>query len=273
MKRIIAILLPTLAAFVAIAPGATPADDDVRLAVADPPATAARRSARRRTMPAYTVAKVDNGGVIVGTVTYRGPTPAEQKLQIVKDHETCSKGPAVRPAIRLDDKSRVAEAVVFLANITQGKDFPKRDKPPEINQHFCSFSPNVQVVYLKEPVEIVNSDPVAHNINASQRIYTLFNILQPSKDMRSTKTFDRPGLVELKCNVHDWMRGFVYVMPHPYYQVTGADGAFRLDDVPPGAYELGVWQEHLAEQYVPVEVKAGQTATAPIVLEPKSSGD
>jgi hypothetical protein len=51
--------------------------------------------------------------------------------------------------------------------------------------------------------------------------------------------------------------------------LTGADGAFRLENVPPGKYEVAVWQEYLGEQTFPVEVKAGETSDIQIELKPK----
>ena len=224
-------------------------------------------------MPSYKVAVVENGGTIVGAVTFEGKRPEDRKIAIVKDHETCGGRKTQVPLVAADDKGRVADAVVYLANIKQGKAFAPREKPPTVDQHQCTFVPHVQAVRVKEEVAIVNSDPVAHNINASQRIYTLFNILQPQKGMRAKKKFKKPGLVQIRCNVHDWMQGWIWVFRHPYHQVTGADGSFKFEDVPPGKYELAVWQEHLGERYFEVEVKAGETATLPVVLKPATGDD
>lgn len=224
---------------------------------------------RRRTWAPYTAATVSGGGKVVGTVMYRGKVPPATRIQVVKDQAYCNKHAPEVPQIRIDEKQRVADAVVFLAGITQGKAFPSRPKPPVIDQNGCEFVPHVQIVRVKESVDVLNSDSVAHNIHANQRIYTLFNILQPSQGMRSAKSFDKPGLVELKCNVHDWMHGYVYVLPHPYAQVTGADGAFAMEDVPPGRHELVIWQEYLGEQAFPVEVSSGKESVVTIELKPR----
>jgi len=228
---------------------------------------APRRRRRRRPKP-YKAAEFSDGGTITGLVLYKGPKPPNTKIAIVKDHDTCGRRETVVPKIRVDEKGRVAEAVVFLTDITRGKAFAKRDKPPVIDQHLCTFVPHVQAVRVGEPVEIINSDDVAHNINVTQRIYTLFNILQPLKNMKAEKRFTRPGVVKLRCNVHDWMNGYVYVFNNPYHQVTAADGAFRLENVPAGEYELAVWQEHLKEQYFKVKVKAGETTNLSVELAP-----
>lgn len=237
----------------------------------DGAATASSRRSRRRPT-SYKVVEVKNGGTISGVVKYQGEIPPPKKPQIVKDHETCGHHPSEVPLINVDKDGRVAEAVVFLADIAEGKDFPKSGAPPIIDQKACQFHPHVQVVRARQPVEIVNSDPVAHNINASQRIYTLFNILQPQQNMRATQQFDRPGLVNLRCNVHDWMQAYVYVVVHPYVVITAEDGTFKFDDVPAGKYELAVWQEYLDEQTFDVEVKPGETSTLSLTLKPKAAG-
>lgn len=221
----------------------------------------------------YKAGDVKDGGTIEGTITFEGKAPSPREIAIVKDKETCGKRETKVPLVRVNDKKQVADAVVFLTDIRTGKAFDKRDKPPVINQHHCTFEPHVQAVRLKEDVAIVNSDPVAHNIKADQRVYTLFNVLQPQQGMKSIKQFDRAGLVSLRCNVHDWMQGYLWVFPHPYYVVTGEDGAFSLKDVPAGKYELVVWQEHLGTVRQDIEVKAGATSNVDIVLKAEASDD
>lgn len=246
------------------------ASDSSQVAIAETNFEYQSTSSRRSRRPtSYKVVEVKVGGTITGTVTYKGRMPAPRKIQIVKDHESCGKHPTEVPLMTADSAGHVAQAVAYLADIKEGKDFPEPEAKPRIDQNTCEFHPHIQVVRAKEEVEILNSDPVAHNINASQRIYTLFNILQPQQGMKAVQKFTKPGVVNLKCNVHDWMQGYVHVALHPYYQLTGADGAFRLENVPPGKYELAVWQEYLGEQTFPVEVKAGETSDVQIVLTPK----
>jgi len=262
-----------MAAVVLLAVGAQPAPpatDPAGTVLAQAGDVSGRAARRRRVLPPYVAAEVSAGGSIKGVVTFKAAAPPPRRIQIVKDHETCGKHPTEVPVIKVDEQGRVAEAVVYLSDITSGRAPDKRDKPPLIDQSTCEFAPHVQVVIAREPVDILNSDPVAHNIKADQGVATLFNVLQPSKGMRSTKTFDRPGLVELKCNVHDWMRAYVWVLPHPYYCVTGEDGTFTISDVPPGKYTLTIWQEALGEESIPVEVSAGKAIEVPVELKPRS---
>jgi len=68
-------------------------------------------------------------------------------------------------------------------------------------------------------------------------------------------------MIPVKCNVHAWMHAWIGVVDHPYYAVTGPDGAFALPNVPPGDYTVAVWHEKLGEQKQPVHLDAsGKTA-------------
>ena len=72
-----------------------------------------------------------------------------------------------------------------------------------------------------------------------------------------TEKFDKPEIVQLKCDVHSWMAGWLVVQDHPHYAVSDASGAFKLDNVPPGKHKVEVWHETLGKMTQDVEVKAG----------------
>jgi polysaccharide lyase family 4-like protein len=59
-----------------------------------------------------------------------------------------------------------------------------------------------------------------------------------------SRTMNREGLVELRCNAgHVWMSAEIFVVPHSYYTVTDSEGNFELSDMPPGDYEVVAWHE------------------------------
>ena len=51
--------------------------------------------------------------------------------------------------------------------------------------------------------------------------------------------------MRINCDLHSWMVGWVVVAAHPYYAITGADGQFAFDNLPPGQYKLQIWHERL----------------------------
>ena len=69
---------------------------------------------------------------------------------------------------------------------------------------------------------------------------------QPIEGMRFERTFTEPEvMVPFKCDVHGWMNAWVGVLDHPYFAVTGSDGAFDMSDLPPGDYVIEAWHEML----------------------------
>ena len=75
--------------------------------------------------------------------------------------------------------------------------------------------------------------------------------------------------IKVPCDVHSWMLGWIAVLPNPFFGVTGANGAARIENVPPGKYTLDVWHETLGKQTKDVEVKAGQTVKGAIEMKKK----
>jgi hypothetical protein len=53
----------------------------------------------------------------------------------------------------------------------------------------------------------------------------------------------------------------VAILPHPFHAITGEDGAFTIEGVPPGKYELAFWHEKLGEQTVEVDLGDNQSLT------------
>jgi Polysaccharide lyase family 4, domain II len=68
------------------------------------------------------------------------------------------------------------------------------------------------------------------------------------------------GLIEIRCDNHEWMKAFAFVDPHPFHAVTDSEGQFSIEAVPVGTYKLQMWHETLLEQQVEVIVSSGQTS-------------
>ena len=115
-----------------------------------------------------------------------------------------------------------------------------------INQKNKAFVPRVLAVPAGSTVEFRNDDVYYHNVfslSATQKFDT--GIYATGIGYR--QTFKKAGLVELLCNIHASMRGFVYVVDSAYYAQPRPSGAFTIRNVPPGRYELKVWHETSAD--------------------------
>jgi hypothetical protein len=213
---------------------------------------------------AYETIAVSDGGTISGKVVFQGTVPTK-KIIPTKDLSVCG-GIREEPEIIVGADKSVQDAVVYVKAVPKGKAFEKPAKPPEIVNQNCRFVPRVQALPVGSVV-IVNSDPVMHNTHGFLGNLTIFNQALPMKGMRIEKPLKKPGIVRVECDVHGWMRGWIYAADNPYYAVTGKDGTFKISDVPPGSYTLVGWQEYAGQVEVPVTVKPKEAAQVTIELK------
>ena len=189
---------------------------------------------------------------ITGTITTTAKSTAPVRVTI--DQKVCG---AQLPdeAIVVDPQGRLANAVVILKGV-------KRAAKSEalVSNEKCRFTPRVQVVAPKTSVKTTSKDAVLHTTNAQlENGRTLFNVALPIPGITITKPIASAGTVRLSCNTHPWMRGWMVVTDEAA-AITGADGRFAIDNVPPGTYELQVWHEALKGASQKVTVSAGKPA-------------
>jgi hypothetical protein len=95
-----------------------------------------------------------------------------------------------------------------------------------------------------QPLQVINSDPVTHNIHPVPKDDREWIQSQRPGAAPIVQSFARQEVaIPVKCNVHPWMKAYIAVLNNPYFQVTGKDGSFDLKSVPPGTYKLIVWHE------------------------------
>src|SRR5205807_2609703 len=96
----------------------------------------------------------------------------------------------------------------------------------------------------EEKTVTINIDRLLHNLHSVSTENATFNRTQP-KGRTVPVAFKKPEIVRIDCDLHTWMRAWVVVAEHPFFAVTGANGEFALDNVPPGKYTLKIWHETL----------------------------
>jgi len=215
-------------------------------------------------LAAYREVPVPNGGTITGTVLVAGEVPALPPQPVYKQLEFCG---STVPDERLvvGPGGALANAVVELVGVTAGKPVP-RDQPVVLDNVKCAFVPHVRGATVGQTLEIHNTDPFLHDAHAWLGTRSLFNVgILPGHTAH--QPLNDAGLVHINCNVrHTWMHAYVFVADDPYHAVSGTDGRFVIDQVPPGTYTLRVWHELLGSIERPVTVEAGKTATVDVAL-------
>jgi plastocyanin len=218
---------------------------------------------------AYTELDVVPGaGAIQGTVTYTGnQQPAT--LSVTKDTRVCTHGGEPDGSLRVTNGKLENAVVAITDDIARGKRW--QSTPAVVDNRECRFDPRVQIGRYGGQVEMKNSDPVFHNTNLAPvengNSTTLINVPLPLQGQSQTKSLEKTGIVAVQCNVHEWMKAWIYVSKHPYAALTHADGTYEITGVPPGEYNAMVWHEALGQISAKVKVEPGGTATLDPVYE------
>jgi hypothetical protein len=208
----------------------------------------------------YTVASVTNGGTVAGKITYNGKPPAPKKLVIAKDPKVCGTTRDEDTFIIASDGG-VKDVVVFLSDITSGKKM-EADMKPVLDQKGCHYQPHVQVVPVHAVLQVKSSDPILHNVHSFLNGSTVINFaMPPQPGLVLTKKLDKPGGEQLKCDVHNFMTGGIFVADNPYYALTKDDGTYEIKDVPAGTYTVATWHQAAGPLSEQVTVPAGGKAT------------
>jgi plastocyanin len=186
------------------------------------------------------------GGVIEGRVEL--PKSHSAPVQ-AKRYEIVTKGGVLSTQPPL--------AVVYLDGA-----FPRPASPPtkEVAQKDLTFVPALLPIRVGTKVEFPNLDDTYHNI-FSYSPTKRFDLgrYRPEERPIPTQVFDKVGLVTLRCDIHEHMRGLILVLNTPYFVMTDTDERFRLSGLPAGHYTLKAWIDSRTTREKPVELKNGQT--------------
>jgi len=201
------------------------------------------------TAPAAGGQKVDpaTAGDIKGTVALTGAAPKNETIRMNAD-PVCAreaKGPQMQETFVVND-GKLGNVFVYVKDGLGNYVYDPPSEGATLDQKGCRYTPHVFGVRVGQQIEIINSDPTLHNIHALPKSNKEFNNGQPIQGMKMNHSFTaREVMVPFKCDVHGWMNAYVGVLDHPYFAVTGTDGAFELEGLPPGTYTIEAWHEKL----------------------------
>ena len=161
----------------------------------------------------------------------------------------------------VDENQRpVADAVVVAVPSDGNLRLPSRPREGVVDQVNKEFTPKVTAILVGTSVSFPNNDNVRHQVysfSPAKRFELPLYAGVPAQPV----LFDKPGVVVLGCNIHDWMVGYVYVSESPYFAKTDKDGKAQIAELPPREYVVRVWhpQMEVAEEATRRTIAAAQS--------------
>jgi plastocyanin len=203
---------------------------------------------------AYEAMAVADGGTLSGTVKFAGTPPAAAKLEVTKDPEVCGKEKP-SPDLVVGAGGALANVVVVV-KAQKGKKLDAPAQNPTFDQKTCEYHPHVLAFPAGSTVDVLNSDGILHNIHTFSQTNPATNQAQPKFKPKIQIKVEKPEWpIQVKCDVHGWMSAYWISQDHPYYAVTDQTGGFKIADLPPGDYEVEIWQEKLGKKTEKVSIK------------------
>lgn len=208
-------------------------------------------------------------GGVRGRVLFEGTPPPNPRLPLGGNPECAARHPegAFNEVVLVRD-GRLQNVLVSVQRGLEGKTFAWPAEAVRISNQKCVFIPRIAAVMIHQPIEFANGDPTDHNVHGFAAQGGFNFTLHGQGSTRTIKARCPEAPFRVKCDLHPWMIGYVGVYEHPYFRVTGADGAFELLGLPAGDYVLQAWHETLGTRTASVRIEAGKSAAADFSFKP-----
>jgi plastocyanin len=202
---------------------------------------------------AAVLAPAAQAATLTGRMTAAKDVVPPKTLSVAVDAWACAPDGRIQdPSLVLGPDGGVADVVVRLTG--SGEAPPYAAKAPAImDQKHCAFVPHVVVVGPGQDLLVKNSDAVLHNFHTLAKANRSVNQAQV-KGKEDTFRFTAPEIIPVECDVHYWMSAVVVVAANAWTGVSGPDGTFTIEGVPPGDYTAELWHQRLGTRSVPVHV-------------------
>jgi plastocyanin len=186
----------------------------------------------------------------------------------IRTEVTVENGGTITGTVKCKRVRHPQDVVVYIEEVN-GNNYPAPEEKGVLDQLNLTFVPHVIAVQKGTKIDFPNSDSVRHNLYSPPDCCKQFNLGTYDVGVIKTVEFDQVCSVPLLCNVHAEMSAFVLVLENPYFSVTGKDGVFKIENVPPGTYKVNAWHEKLRTVTKDVTVEAGKTANVDYNLKKK----
>ena len=163
------------------------------------------------------------------------------------------------------DISDRLRSVVYLETAPRGAFETNEGGHAIMDQHNETFVPHVLAIMTGTTVDFPNSDKFYHNVFSLSKV-AKFDLGRYAAGRSRPVRFDRAGIVRVFCDIHSHMNAFILVFNHPFFAMTDAEGRYRIDNVPPGTYNVIAWNEGTSSEPKPATVPDGGIAELDFTL-------
>jgi len=202
-------------------------------------------------------------GTIAGTISFIGKPPSPFRIDMSAD-PICEK---VNPKLMTDwvivTNHKLANVVVYVrGELLNGYSFDAPSPEVTLEHRGCRYVPHVLGMQTQQTLKVHNNDPTTHNTHPTPKNNREWNQSQSPGAPAIEQRFAWPELfIPIKDNQHPWEKAYVGVFSHPFFSVSGKDGAFTISGLPPGQYTVVAWHEKLGEQTIDVFLAGSEQKT------------
>ena len=140
------------------------------------------------------------------------------------------------------DVPDLLRSVVYLGSAPRGAFETSDGGHAVMDQRNETFVPHVLAITTGTTVDFPNSDRFYHNVFSLSKTQS-FDLGRYAAGHSRQVRFDRPGIVRVFCEIHSHMNAYILVFSHPFFALTDAEGRYRIENVPPGTYDVIAWNE------------------------------
>jgi hypothetical protein len=201
------------------------------------------------------------GGTLRVVAVLDGDAPRDTTIALPEAlRRAC--GPSIRHERVERSGDRIADVVVWLPDVREGKPMPL-ERRYDLTMERCRLQPRAQVAVAGGTLNLRTVDDLAHRtrfVRYGDGVLTELHTTEPESVIPDERVLDKPGQVEVSCAEHPWARAWLFAFDHPYAAVTTRDGSALLAGVPAGRWRVVAWHEELGLSEGTIDVVPGREA-------------
>jgi plastocyanin len=202
-------------------------------------------------------------GAVEGLIRFTGKVPPPKKITLTDG------GVLEQSDLVVDARTKGLRDVVALLENAPVQPRRMKTPPAVVDQRDMLFVPRVVAIQHGRAVRFENSDLCNHSVMASSPLAAnQFNVFVSASQPHECVFEAQKHPVQIGCSLHGWMRAWVFVVPHPWFAVSDAQGKYRIEGVPPGKYKL--WLRHPdtgLQERQEVAIEGGKTTTVDTIWQ------